>query len=348
MLYTASGIIYARATPANLTVAYSATGGREVDITDRLNPPTLAAGTITCVPVSGAGTFDGYTTSGGVTTIAGDSTTFLSNYVVGQVLYYIDTFGKYVLVGTIASIASNVSLKLTGVIVNVPTVGDTLAGTSNIVAGVGTDFISDFQDKQYLFAYDYNGAPFLVGRILSRDSVSQITLTGPSSSAVAIEAQCGGMDTLLRQDDSILIRIPTIVENGNTLIPNWNSLRLSGNNPLQYNDPAKTSLYEYSVIGDVLSISTGTPSDADFTITPTNTISRYKSNVGPTGQSVFQNASDIPSYVFALYNPFAPYPTTLGPSTMYKLFTNERMEGIPVSVGMSEYGLVIAGYNVVG
>jgi hypothetical protein len=343
--YTASGIIYARATPANLAIATTQAGGNEPDITERISPPTLAAGQITCVPFTGSGTLLDVSTSGGITSIEGDGTDFVADFNVGQVLYAINTSGTYSLLGTIGVIDDTTNLKLTGVAVNTPSEGDTLAVTTSIVSGVGTDFENQFLVGQYLFAYDYSGSPYLVGQVLEINSSTQITLTQYASAAVVVASQCGMMDTLIKQSDSILIRIPTIVQNGQTIIPDWASLRLTFNDTFSYNNSTRTNLSQYSQVGDKLSVYNGATIKAPFTITPTNQIVVFKVSVNSNGRGCFANTGDFPRFTFAVYNPYGENPTVLSAATMFKLYTNETMEGIPISVNMENLILEAAGYN---
>jgi hypothetical protein len=343
--YTASGIIYARATPANLEVAITQSGGNEPDITERINPPTLAAGQITCVPFTGSGTLLDVSTSGGITSIEGDGTNFVADFNVGQVLYAINAVGNYILLGTIGVIDDTTNLKLTGVAVNTPSEGDSLAATTSVVAGIGTNFENDFLEGQYLFAYDYSGSPFLLGKILEINSTSQITLTQYAAAAVVVASQCGMMDTLIKQSDSILIRIPTIVQNGQTIIPNWASLRLDATSQFSYNLSTKANLSQYSEVGNKLSIYNGT-TKAPFTIIPTNIFRGFKVDTNPSLVGCFQNTTEYPRFTFAVYNPYGETPTMLSAATMFKLYTKETMDGIPISVRMDITPLEQAGYDI--
>lgn len=97
--YAASGIIYAKATPANLSVALSPTGGTDEQITDRINPPTLETGKITASVSS--------------PTVTGVDVDFETDCKVGEYIFAYGAGAVPVLVGRIQAINGPQSLTLT-------------------------------------------------------------------------------------------------------------------------------------------------------------------------------------------------------------------------------------------
>lgn len=263
--YAATGIIYARATESNLAVAATASGGRDEDITERIDPPTLATGKITATTAS-------------------------------------------------------------------PT-----------VTGVNTNFLSDFEDGEYLFAYGTGAVPFLVGKIESRDSDTQITLAGNASSD-ADDAPCGKMRELIKNNESILIRIPRIPLNERqSYIPNWASMRGQPFTAQSYNNQnLYTNITQYSASGTPTVIGGGT--NVPFLIKPLNIFKTYTAN-----NTIFcwQSTSEFPNFLFALYNPFGDNgQQNLNPSTMYKVFTSELINGVLITSNFQTLDLFDAGYSV--
>jgi len=98
--YNVSGIVYCRATDANLAIAITNSGGDSTSvIEDVISPPSLATGKITC--------------STGSATVSGTQTTFVSQQLsVGQYLYAYGASGMPELIGRIASISNNTTLTL--------------------------------------------------------------------------------------------------------------------------------------------------------------------------------------------------------------------------------------------
>ena len=263
--YAASGIIYAKATPANLAVAKSPLGGIDEDITDRINPPTLETGKIT------------------------------------------------------ASVSSAV------------------------VTGVDTDFETDCNVGEYIFAYGASAVPVLVGRILSIDSEFQITLTEDASSD-ADSTPYGVMKTLLTTNEDILIRVPRIPLNEkDSWIPNWSAMRVRPFDANQYNDPATyTSITQYSATGVPVIIDSGT--NIPFLIQPSNRFTVYTNG---NFKFCWRELRELPNFIFAVYNPFGvSSQQNLSGATMYKLFTTEQIPGLLVTTNFSASTLAAAGYSI--
>jgi len=97
--YAASGIIYAKATPSNLAVALSPSGGTDEQITDRINPPTLETGKITSSTSS--------------PTVTGIDVNFETDCKAGEYIFAYGAGATPVLVGKIQSIDGPQQLTLT-------------------------------------------------------------------------------------------------------------------------------------------------------------------------------------------------------------------------------------------
>ena len=95
--YTATGIVFCKATTANLAVANSLKG--DGTITDIINPVTLEGGTIEI--------------SASNNTVTGTGTNFLANDV-GKYLFYYDPTGEPVVAGRIQTVSSIGAATLTG------------------------------------------------------------------------------------------------------------------------------------------------------------------------------------------------------------------------------------------
>jgi len=214
--YSAPGIIFARATEANLAIARSASGGIDADITDRISPVSLSTGLITTTPSSITGTAGAM--SSGNTVLAGTGTNFDPQVVPGDILYYTSS-GEYLLIGTVLTVTNDTSLTLTEEAVNVPTVGASLFINSNIINGNSTSFSTDFAAGDYLFWYDSSGSPSLLGRVASTPSNdTQLSLVSKWKTFVS-NKYCGQINVVVNGAESFLIRIPVIpngaIINGN-------------------------------------------------------------------------------------------------------------------------------------
>lgn len=149
--YNVSGIVYCRATDANLAIAYTNNGGTSDSIIeDVIAAPSLATGKITC--------------STGSATVSGTATTFVSQQLrVGQYLYAYSASGVPELIGQIASITNNTTLtlgenallsrtlknfgssqnKLAGfesILIRIPVVVNATDSNANVTSGIIPDF----------------------------------------------------------------------------------------------------------------------------------------------------------------------------------------------------------------
>lgn len=330
--YTAPGIIFAKATDSNLAIARTDTGGSDADITDRINPVTLAQGVITTSWANlTSGTFSSVTSPN---QINGSSTAFITQIDPGDRLYYLDvTIYKYV--GTVASVQSNTLLTLTAAPVNTPTGGSTLAKNTNVVTGVNTQFTSDYAAGDYLFYFDAGGTPILIGRIATV-SDAQLVLTAKATVDV-LNRKGGKVNVFINGSESFLIRIP-VVSNGNAIyVPNWNSFRISAS-PTSYNDDTVSSISTYSAPNNPAVI--GTPVQAPFSITPTNVFPAFNNRIW------YAVPPKFPNYIFALINPYGNQAgLTLVQNTMYQFSCDENINGILTGAQTPVSDMLDIGYS---
>lgn len=98
--YNVSDILYARATPANLAIAATNSGGTSSStIEEVIKPPSLATGKIT--------------TDTSSNTVTGFQTTFKDQFKEGEYLYAYDPSGAPELIGQISNISNQQTLTLT-------------------------------------------------------------------------------------------------------------------------------------------------------------------------------------------------------------------------------------------
>jgi hypothetical protein len=123
LIYTASGIVFAKANDNNKAIALTQSGAGT--LTDVINPVTFATGKIT--------------TTNGSTAVTGVDTLFLTDFRAGQFLFYYNNAGDPVLVGKIANVISDVSLTLTS---NAPSSQTSVnCGMVNVVLGLTENFL---------------------------------------------------------------------------------------------------------------------------------------------------------------------------------------------------------------
>jgi len=354
--YSAPGIIFARATPQNLVVAQSASGGVDTDITDRINPVSLATGFITAIPNNIEGTFDSL--SDGDTVVVGDGTLFETTVDVGDKLYY-DDAGDYVLIGTVASIESDESLTLTEAAAATPTIGDTLAVNTNIISGTETSFTTDFAAGDYLFWFDAGGNPSLLGRVsITPTSSAQITLVNKWTTAIT-NKYCGGIKLVLNGSESFLIRIPAIPNGAivsgyptRVFLPNWDSFRLTPGEFTSYNNTSVSSIATYSLVGSPSEV--GPVSEVPYSITPTNVFNTIPrpTTANPQNRVLFPplstlNNAAFPNFVFALFNPYGRNQgEDMAQNTMFKFLCAGTLQGFLASANTTADTMLANGYSV--
>lgn len=235
---------------------------------------------------------------------------------------------------------------LTEVIEPVTLASGTITVTGTTVTGVGTSFLTDFAAGQYLFYYNYEGEPALLGKILSV-TISTMTLTANATTNVS-NVYCGMATTILGTAENLMIRIPVAPNGPNVILPNWGAYRVI-EAPLEVtaeNNSEFSNLEQYSVI-NAPQTPINSPVNIPFSITPVYNFQSYEALVN--GQKVtlyFQTAANFPVYCFAILNPYGENAANLAPNTLYKLFASEAflLNGINVTTAYSQQFLTLAGY----
>lgn len=340
--YTATGIIFAKITPQNLSVAQSATGGIESDITDRINPVTLAQGLITTSKAALTGTFSSVTNAN---EINGSGTNFDPQLEAGDKLFFLDG-SVYKLVGTIAQVNSDTKVTLVEAApVNTPTLGDALAKNTNVVTGVNTSFVTDFAENDFLFYFDAGGSPILVGQIATV-SDAQLVLTEKATVDV-VNKNAGKIDVIVNGAESFLIRIPVVPNSGGVFLPNWNNFRTSPPSITAYNNTAVSSISTYSAVGNPIVI--GSVTQAPFSIRPSNifpTIAQPTPS-NPQNRVVWPSPNpSFPNFVFAIVDPYGEQVgVNLAQNTMYQFTCESVLDGFLAGPNTSVQTMIDNGYT---
>jgi len=235
-------------------------------------------------------------------------------------------------VGELTNVINPITLA-TGVI--------TTNGTT-AVSGVGTTFEDDFKAGDFLFEYDNEGSPILVGRIAQIASNTSLTLSSAAPSSNT-GVYCGMMNIVLSGNETFLIRIPVPINTVTNLatLPNWNAYR---NLVTGFNNNTNNSLERYSDIGSPQTAATPPLQNVEYTITAIYNFQSFQTTVN--GQAVtrnFQTADNFPQFCFAEFNPGAD---AYAANTLYKLFASERfnLNGISVTTNYNPNFLTQAGY----
>lgn len=236
-------------------------------------------------------------------------------------------------VGELTNVISPVTLA-TGVI--------TTTNGSTAVTGVGTAFNDDFAEGQFLFYYDNEGDPILIGKIANIASPTSLTLTSNAPSSHT-DVNCGMMNIVLSGNESILIRIPVPINTQTNLatMPNWNAYR---NLTTGFNNETYNNLERYSNIGSPQTAATPPLQNIEYTITPIYNFQSFQTTVnGQTVTRNFQTSANFPQFCFAVFNPGTD---AYAANTLYKLFANERFDlnGISVTTNYNPNFLTQAGY----
>jgi hypothetical protein len=235
-------------------------------------------------------------------------------------------------VGELTNVINPITLA-TGVI--------TTNGTT-AVSGVGTTFEDDFKAGDFLFEYDNEGSPILVGRIAQIASNTSLTLSSAAPSSNT-GVYCGMMNIVLSGNETLLIRIPVPINTVTNLatLPNWNAYR---NLVTGFNNNTNNSLERYSDIDSPQTAATPPLQNVEYTITAIYNFQSFQTTVN--GQAVtrnFQTADNFPQFCFAEFNPGAD---AYAANTLYKLFASERfnLNGISVTTNYNPNFLTQAGY----
>ena len=203
-------------------------------------------------------------------------------------------------------------------------------------------FEDDFSAGQFLFYYDNEGDPILVGRIAQIASNTSLTLSSGAPSSHT-DVYCGMMNIVLSGNETFLIRIPVPINTGTGLatMPNWNAYR---NLVTGFNNTANNNIERYSDIGSPQTAATPPLQNVEYTITPIYNFQSFATTVN--GQEVtrnFQTADNFPQFCFAEFNPGAD---AYAANSLYKLFASERfsLNGISVTTNYNPNFLTQAGY----
>ena len=200
------------------------------------------------------------------------------------------------------------------------------AGSAN-VTNSGTDFTNDMANK-FLWQFDINGNPILVGQILTVNSTSSITLTA-SCSSVATARPFGVSYTLITTRESVIVGVPVTPQDSSSVwITDFTAWRQSPRSvKTTYNDANVSQLVRYSNAGTPLVIA-GSTVNVNFTIEPLQTFQN-----GTTSGTYWQDAASLPTTNTALLNPFADTGVMLSALTMYRWRTEELLASELVSPG---------------
>jgi hypothetical protein len=228
---------------------------------------------------------------------------------------------------------------------------------SPTVTGIGTEFLTDFEAGQYLFAYDrITAAPALLGKIQAIGSDTSLTLTDNAPATVASTAAvyCGKTNILLSTRDNIIMRVPVPVQSGNFFLPFWANWRIAGGVQKGFNRQDRSSLERISSVGSPATPA-GTPYESiSYTINPLiNGWIKFSDSDGRNElTSVVKyfpvNQNSIPVFAYAELNPFGEGNQNLTPNTLFKLFASQTFEQntIQAQNGYLQTDLREAGYPV--
>jgi hypothetical protein len=237
--------------------------------------------------------------------------------------------------------------ELTDVIDPVTLASGTITVSTTTVNGVGTAFRTDFAAGQYLFYYNNEGEPALLGKIFSVTNDVLMTLAATTATSVA-DVYCGMASTILGTSESLMIRIPVVASGPNVIIPNWAAYRVI-ETPLDasaFNNSTFSNLEQYS---NVNAPQTPAPTlvNIPYTIQPVYNFQSYQTIVsGQKTTLYFQTAANFPSFCYAVLNPYGEANSVLAANTLYKLFASESfsLNGIVATIAYSQQLLTLAGY----
>lgn len=216
------------------------------------------------------------------------------------------------------------------------------------ISGVGTSFLTDFAVGQYLFYYNNEGEPALLGKISVIGSATTMTLAANANTVVS-SVYCGMASTILGTSENLMIRIPVAQSGPNVIIPNWAAYRVI-ETPLDataYNNSTFSNLEQYSDVNAPQAPASLPLTNIPFTIQPVYNFQSYEAIVaGQKTTLYFQTAANFPSFCYAILNPYGEANSVLAANTLYKLFASERfnLNGIVATTAYSQQLLTLAGY----
>ena len=226
----------------------------------------------------------------------------------------------------------------------------TVSGTpSGTTVTASASVASTFEAGQYLFYWDDNANPILIGQIASI-ATSTITLTGNiiGSGASMTNKELGVSYSLVTANEEFYIRVKTTKVDSTVTsfiqMPNFQNWRTT---PSQRENSTvkqgQSSIQRYSNIGVPVSIS-GTQPYVNFKIATMNSFLSPNNSV-----TFFSNWGQFPQYIWlkATIVPSDATPSALVPATMYRFATNEFMDNtITVTANTLNATLYDAGYSV--
>jgi hypothetical protein len=213
--------------------------------------------------------------------------------------------------------------------------------TTAIVNGFATAFTTDFAVGDYLFYYDNNATPILLGKIQSVDSDYQITLTDDSSTTLTNETFCGGSNSVIPRGENLLVRFPVIPQGQGIIIPNWDQFRQSPVTQSSFNKTSLSSITTYSAVGDP-TIYDPSGANVSFSITPIFPYTQVQNTNGY--KYIWTTANSFPNFIYAIINPYGLGTTRLPANTLYKLFANQNTKGIVATTNYPVLFMQTVGY----
>lgn len=229
---------------------------------------------------------------------------------------------------------------------------------SAVITGIGTEFLTDFEEGQYLFAYDrITAVPALLGKIFLITSDTSLTLTENVTTTVASTAAvyCGKTNILLSTRDNIIMRVPVPVQTGNFFLPYWANWRIAGGIDRGFNKSEISSLERISSVGSPATPATAPYQSIKYTITPLisgwikySEQSSDRNELTTVVRYFPANQNSIPVFAYAELNPFGDGSQNLTPNTLFKLFASQdfNQNTIQAQNGYSQTDLKDAGYPV--
>jgi hypothetical protein len=209
------------------------------------------------------------------------------------------------------------------------------------VTGIGTAFTTDFSIGDYLFSYDlYDANPSLLGKISLISSDTSLTLSEDAPTTInAPGLYAGKTNSILAASDNIIMRVPVVRGSGTTFyLPNWNQW-LSPTAYGQFNNSSTNNLKQYSKVGVP---TTEEPSQPNIQYTIRPYYQGWASIPAPIGRNqleptlqYFPTAADIPTFAYALVNPYGNNSTLLAPNTLFKLFASQSFLQNCITAGLS-------------
>ena len=191
------------------------------------------------------------------------------------------------------------------------------------VTGTETVFTQQISVGDYLYIYNTEATPILVGKVQQISGDGALTLTQPYAIAVS-GAFYGTENTTTPNEQSYLVRMGAIVgASPNTvIIPSALDLL---NTQTGYNNTVRSSIQQYSATGVPLDVIS--PTDVPTVITP---IIPWQTYIASDGQPAYFR-DDLPNYVYFIYNPYGETGETLSANTMYRMLFNSVIQGVQIT-----------------